>query len=144
MKIKIKMLLLNTLIVIASTYLIVMIFLYFYQRNLLYHPSENNYSSDQLTVKIEKVNILTEDNLSLLGWFHEKDIKKFKTILYLHGNAGSLENRIHKINHFKDLDINFYYFLGEGLVKIKVVQLKKGYTKMQDQQLNGLMKEYFE
>ena len=95
MKIKIKMLLLNTLIVITSTYLIVMIFLYFYQRNLLYHPSENNYSSDQLTVKIEKVNILTEDNLSLLGWFHEKDIKKFKTILYLHGNlTGKHQNKI--------------------------------------------------
>ena len=142
MKIKIKMLLLNTLIVISSTYLIVMIFLYFYQRNLLYHPSENNYSSDQLTVKIEKVNILTEDNLSLLGWFHEKDIKKFKTILYLHGNAGSLENRIHKINHFKDLDINFL-LLSWRFSKIKVVQLKKDYTKMQDQQLNGLMIRIF-
>ena len=78
MKIKIKMLLLNTLIVIVSTYLIVMIFLYFYQRNLLYHPTENNYSSDQLTVKIEKVSISTEDNLSLLGWFHEKILKNTK------------------------------------------------------------------
>ena len=126
MKIKIKMLLLNTLIVIASTYLIVMIFLYFYQRNLLYHPSQNNYSSDQLTVKIEKVNILTEDNLSLLGWFHEKDIKKFKTILYLHGNAGSLENRIHKINHFKDLDINFLLLSWRGFSKNKGSPTEEG------------------
>jgi len=88
--------------------------LYIFQRNLLYHPVENNYHGDMLTVEIEKVKIVTEDNLNLLGWYHKKDLKKFKTILYLHGNAGSLENRIHKINHFKDINVNFLLIAWRG------------------------------
>ena len=57
-------------------YVLVLIFLYFNQRNLMYHPNENNYSDDQLLVKIEKVKILTEDNIELLGWYHKKRIQK--------------------------------------------------------------------
>ena len=40
---KYKMNLPNVLIVIFIAYLIVVMFIYFYQRKLLYHPSENNY-----------------------------------------------------------------------------------------------------
>ena len=129
MKLKIKMFLFNALFVIISAYIIVMIFLYFYQRNLLYHPTENNYSDDQITVSIEKVKITTEDNLDLLAWYHEKDIKKFKTILYLHGNAGSLENRIHKINNFQNMDINFLLLSWRGFSKNKGNPSEEGLYK---------------
>ena len=95
-------------------YFLVSLGLYVFQRNLLYHPTENNYGGDRLTVNIEKVKIVTEDNIDLLAWYHNKDINKFKTILYLHGNAGSLENRIHKINHFEDMNINFLLLSWRG------------------------------
>ena len=68
----------------------------------MYHPNENNYFDDQLSVYVEKVNINTSDNIKLLGWYHEKDLKKHKTIIFFHGNAGSLENRIHKLNHLQN------------------------------------------
>ena len=110
---KIKMMIIFFSIIVLI-YLSITAFLYFSQRNLLYHPSENNYSGDQLTVTIDKVKITTEDNLELLAWYHEKDIINFKTILYLHGNAGSLENRIHKINHFEDININFLLLSWRG------------------------------
>ncbi len=99
---------------VIIVYLLVTISLYIFQRSLLYHPAENNYSGDKLTVNIEKVKITTEDDIELLAWYHNKDIKKYKTILYLHGNAGSLENRIHKINHFKDMNINFLLIAWRG------------------------------
>jgi len=99
---------------VVLVYLLVTLGLYIFQRNLLYHPTENNYYGDKLTVKIEKVKIKTDDNIDLLAWYHNKDINKFKTILYLHGNAGSLENRIHKINHFKDMNINFLLLAWRG------------------------------
>ena len=95
-------------------YAFLLVFLYFYQRNLMYHPSENNYSNDELLVNIEKVKITTSDGLDLLGWYHEKDIKKNKTILFFHGNAGSLENRIHKLNHFQDMNVNFLIIAWRG------------------------------
>ena len=95
-------------------YLVIVVGTYFFQRNLLYHPKENNYSGDKLTVPIEKVIIKTKDNIELIGWYHKKNNNNYKTILYLHGNAGSLENRIHKINHFKDININFLLVAWRG------------------------------
>ena len=65
-----------------------LVFLYFYQRTFLYHPNENNYSDDKITVNIEKVNIKTSDNINLLGWYHEKKLKEFKTLIFIHGNTG--------------------------------------------------------
>ena len=95
------------LVIIVLIYFFILISIYFFQRDLLYHPTENNYFGDKLTVSIEKIKINTEDNFDLISWYHNKDIHKYKTILFLHGNAGSLENRIHKINHFKNININF-------------------------------------
>ena len=99
---------------IVIGYFFLLAFLYFYQRNLMYHPDENNYYNDKLSVNIEKIKVQTQDGLDLLGWFHEKDIKKYKTILYFHGNAGSLENRIHKLNHFRDMNVNFLIIAWRG------------------------------
>ena len=80
----------------------------------MYHPEENNYFGDKLEVEIEKVNIRTSDNINLVGWFHNKSLDNYKTILYFHGNAGKLENRIYKLNHFKDLDVNFLIIAWRG------------------------------
>ena len=105
---------LSIIIVILLIYLSVLIYLFFFQRNLLYHPNENNYSGDKLKVDIEEVQIKTSENINLLGWFHKKDLNKFKTIVYFHGNAGRLENRIHKLNYFKDINVNFLIISWRG------------------------------
>ena len=108
----------NYFVLILLTFVVIYFFIlistYLFQRNLLYHPGENNYSGDQLTVFIEKVKIKTEDNIELMSWYHSKNLNNYKTILFLHGNAGSLENRIHKINHFKDMNVNFLLISWRG------------------------------
>ena len=109
-----KMYILSIIGLAFATYLIFTFILYYYQRSLLYYPSVNNYSGDELNVSISKVKIKTSDNIELLSWYHAKDIKKYKTILFLHGNAGSLENRINKINHFNDIDVNFLIISWRG------------------------------
>ena len=114
MKLKRRNFFLEVVIGILAIYISVLILLFIFQRNLMYHPNENNYFGDKLEVDVEKVNIKTSDNINLLGWFHKKDLKKFKTILYFHGNAGKLENRIHKLNHFKDMDVNFLIIAWRG------------------------------
>ena len=111
---KIRNNLLQLVSIIFFLYLFVLVFLYFYQRNLLYHPNENNYSGDEISVDIKKVKIPTLDNIQLLGWYHEKNLKDYKTLIYFHGNAGSLENRIHKLNHFQDMNINFLIIAWRG------------------------------
>jgi len=105
---------LQIILIIFFIYFLVLVFLYFYQRNLLYHPNENNYSEDKISVDIENVRIKTSDNIELLGWYHEKNLKDFKTLIFFHGNAGSLENRIHKLNHFRDMNINFLIIAWRG------------------------------
>ena len=102
------------LLTFLLTYFIIVVFTYIYQRNLLYHPHENNYFGDKLIISVEKVKIKTKDNIELLAWYHKKNINEYKTILFLHGNAGSLENRIHKINHFKNININFFLLSWRG------------------------------
>jgi len=109
-----KMYILSVVGLVLIIYLIITFILYKSQRNLLYHPSENNYSGDKLIVSIDKVKIKTDDNIELLAWYHDKDIQNYKTILFLHGNAGSLENRIHKINHFNEMEINFLIISWRG------------------------------
>jgi fermentation-respiration switch protein FrsA (DUF1100 family) len=125
---KLKMITIFFIIIVLS-YLSITAVLYFSQRNLLYHPTENNYSGDKLTVTIDKVKITTEDNLELLAWYHEKDINNLKTILYLHGNAGSLENRIHKINHFENININFLLLAWRGFSGNKGKPTEEGLYK---------------
>ena len=102
------------LLILIIIYFIILITTYIFQRNLLYHPSENNYFGDELQVSIEKVKIITSDNIELLSWFHNKNISEYKTIVFFHGNAGSLENRIHKINHFQDMKVNFLLVAWRG------------------------------
>ena len=92
----------------------------------MYHPNENNYSDDQITVNIKKVKINTSDNIELLGWYHEKDLKKHKTVVFFHGNAGSLENRIHKLNHFQEMNVNFLIIAWRGFSGNKGKPSEKG------------------
>ncbi len=93
--------------VIILFYLLVVIFVFYYQRNLLYHPFENNYTTEKANFSYEEVFIPTSDGKKLKAWFHKKDIKQKKTLLFFHGNAGNLSNRIYKLNLIKNFDINF-------------------------------------
>ena len=86
-------------------YLAIIVAIYFYQRSLMYHPSENNYlDENQLNHKVEKIKIASDDELN--SWYYKKN-ENFKTLLFFHGNAGSLENRIYKLNDISKLDLNY-------------------------------------
>ncbi len=93
--------------IIIFCYLFIVVFVFFNQRNLLYHPLENNYNKDKANFSYEKVFIPISNDISIKGWFHKKDLKKKKTLVFFHGNAGNLQNRIYKLNLIKDFDINF-------------------------------------
>ena len=107
----------NIILVAVSFYILLLTLVFFFQRSLLYHPSVDNYLKDESSNKpteIERVKITTVDKIDLAAWFYNKDIKKLKTILFFHGNAGSLENRTYKLNHFKNLNVNFLIIAWRG------------------------------
>tara|TARA_B100000965_G_scaffold311984_1_gene271658 strand:- start:80 stop:898 length:819 start_codon:yes stop_codon:yes gene_type:complete len=127
--------------IVILIYFLILVFLYFYQRNLMYHPNVNNYFDDQISVHINKVKIVTSDNIELLGWYHKKDIKKFKTILFFHGNAGSLENRIHKLNNFHEMDVNFLIIAWRGFSGNKGKPSERGLYEDGKSAINWLLNE---
>ena len=105
------------ILALVSFYILLLIVVFFFQSNLLYHPSVDNYVNDQMAkepTEIEKIKITTNDKIDLVGWFYNKNLENFKTILFFHGNAGSLENRTYKLNHFKNLDLNFLIIAWRG------------------------------
>ena len=106
-----------SILALVSFYALVLIVVFFFQGNLLYHPSVDNYLKDQVVnepTEIEKIKITTKDKIDLMAWFYNRNLEKFKTILFFHGNAGSLENRTYKLNHFKDLNVNFLIIAWRG------------------------------
>ena len=68
----------------------------------------------------------------------EKDLKKNKTILYFHGNAGDLTNRVHKLNELNKLDVNILIISWRGFSGNPGNLQKKIYIMMLENQLNGL------
>ena len=103
-----------TLSSVVIAYLIMIIFIYFYQRNLLYHPSENNYQNDKIQFNYDEIFIKVDEEIQLKSWIIKKDFKKFKTLVIFHGNAGHLSNRIYKLNELYKLDINVLLIAWRG------------------------------
>ena len=103
---------LNSFLILLFLYIFVIIFLFFYQRKLLYHPSENNYLDEtSLNHNIEKKFIQSENKL--VSWYFEKN-SDYKTILFFHGNAGKLDNRVYKLNELSKLEINYLIIAYRG------------------------------
>ena len=99
---------------IIIAYIVVIIFVYFYQRNLLYHPSENNYQNDTIQFNHQEIFIKVNDEIKLKSWLINKDLKNFKTLVFFHGNAGDLSNRIYKLNELDKLNINILLISWRG------------------------------
>ncbi len=109
---KTPMIILNSIIFLTFIYLLLVLIIFFSQRKLMYHPYENNHlEENQLNHKIEKVYI--NSDFKLLGWHHSKN-KKFKTLLFFHGNAGNLQNRIYKLNDLSKLNLNYLIIAYRG------------------------------
>ena len=124
MKLINKMTLIKILSSVFIIYFLITLIIYFYQRKLLYHPSENNYlDENSLTHKIEKISIKSENDL--IGWYYFKN-KNYKTLLFFHGNAGKLDNRVYKLNELSRLDVNYLIVAYRGFSGNKGNPSEKG------------------
>ena len=119
----------TSILALLCFYVLLVIVVFFFQRGLLYNPTINNYLEDNLTnepTDIEKVVIITEDKIDLKGWYHTNNTSDKKTILFLHGNAGSLENRTYKLNHLKNLNLSYLIIAWRGFSGNKGKPNEKG------------------
>jgi len=79
----------------------------------MYHPDVNNYDTSDIQFKFEKVTITSAQNIFLSSWFSFKK-RDNKTLVFFHGNAGNLNNRIYKLNEINKLDLNFLIISWRG------------------------------
>jgi fermentation-respiration switch protein FrsA (DUF1100 family) len=73
----------------------------------------------------EDVYYRTQDNLMLNGWFF-KDPQAASTLIFAHGNAGNIGDRIFKIKFFHDLGLNVFIFDYRGYGKSEGRPSEKG------------------
>ena len=75
---------------IILLYLLVIVFFYFYQRTFLYFPELNNYlTKETINEDNQKLTVNTSDDISLKSYYYSNK-NNTHTILFLHGNAGTL------------------------------------------------------
>ena len=103
-----------SLLLALTTYLVVLAYIYLFQRNLLYHPLDNDYQGDKINFDYNEIFIQNKEGIKLKAWLHEKDLINKKTIIFFHGNAGNLNNRNYKLNELSKLDINFLIIAYRG------------------------------
>ncbi len=77
------------LIKILAGYVFVVVSMYFFQRDFLYHPFGKILIIPE---DFQEINLKTADNTDIYAWFSPPQ-KGQKTILYFHGNAGNLMGR---------------------------------------------------
>ena len=96
-------------------YFIILTVIYFAQRSLMYHPSENNFlDENKLNHKIKEIKIPSDNELT--SWYFKKN-ENFKTLLFFHGNAELSQEYDQIANYYNSNSINFIVadYRGYGL-----------------------------
>ena len=71
-----------SLLLSLITYLIILTYIYLFQRNLLYDPSVNGYQGNEINFDYEEIFIQNKERIKLKAWLHEKDLINKKTIVF--------------------------------------------------------------
>lgn len=92
----------------AYTALVLIVFVL--QKKMIFHPNRTlSYDPGAIGLDYEEVSIRTEDNVTLHGWYipHEKSRG---TVLFMHGNAGDIGDRMDTILQLHRLKLNQFIF----------------------------------
>jgi len=93
-----------------------------------------------LHMPFEDVYFGTKDNLKINGWFIPTEGSKY-TILYFHGNAGNLADRLEKIELLKKIGLNIFIIDYRGFGKSQGRPTEKGVYLDADAAYDYLIKD---
>ncbi len=122
----------NRLLLLVTILILVIIFilLYFYlkQESMIFYPSKG-YSEPPSYLGVEEVFINTTDGEKLHAWWQEGGSTN-DTIIFFHGNAGNLSQRVGRVNLFKEMGYNSLMidYRGYGNSTGKITSEKDIYT----------------
>jgi fermentation-respiration switch protein FrsA (DUF1100 family) len=98
--------LITILSIITAVYIGLSVLLFVMQSQILYQPSRNyDYTPSDYGLKYEAVSLSTPDGQSLAGWF-VPTAGDGRTVLFCHGNAGTISHRLDTLKIFHELGLN--------------------------------------
>ncbi len=106
--------------------------IYFPTKNVLYTP-------DKAGLPYEDAYFYTVDSKKLNGWF-VGDKKKALTILFCHGNAGNIGDRLEKLLIFYNMGLNTFIFDYRGYGKSEGLPSEEGLYRDAEAAYNYLIK----
>ncbi|WP_372634845.1 alpha/beta hydrolase [Fodinibius sp.] len=96
--------------VIAAGYLFILLFMYLFQAQMVFHPTKQMGTDPSAAgLPFEDVTFETTNGLQLHGWFVTAG-DSAPTILYCHGNAGNISGRLETIRLLHELGLNVFIF----------------------------------
>ncbi len=114
------------LIIIFIAYLVIIALVYFKQRDMMYHPDKQLHELSFYKIDgAEEITLTTKDNIKLQAWFRKSDTNK-EMVIFLHGNAGNLENRVDKLKQLVEMGYGFIIPAWRGFGKSEGSPTKTG------------------
>lgn len=100
---------LSLLLIIGGLYLVLLLFLYFFQSSLIFFPSRKLYATpESAKLGFEDVEIDSDGTL-IHGWFVPAGPES-PVVLFCHGNAGNISDRIEIVRHIHDAGLSVLIF----------------------------------
>lgn len=84
-----------------TLYVSLCIFMFFYQRHMMYFPDKTRPNPVEAGVPdVEILKVITQDGLDLEGWYFEPADSGKPVIVFFHGNAGNFAGRGYKVARY--------------------------------------------
>ncbi len=132
------------LILLPILYIAIVTLIYSKQEELLYHPGRHIHELGSYNLLgVKEVSLLTKDNIKLQAWYKEPSSQGFMTI-FLHGNAGVLEDRIDKLKILDELGDGYLIISWRGFGKSEGVPSKLGLIADADSAVDFIVKRGYD
>ena len=107
----------SVLVCCFAVYCLFLGLVYMFQERLIFFPSAPiTYTPDHIGLAFEEVRFYSKKGPSCHGWFVPHPEAK-KTVLFCHGNAGNISDRLELISLFHRLKLNVFIFDYQGYGK---------------------------
>jgi fermentation-respiration switch protein FrsA (DUF1100 family) len=102
---------------LAVIYLVIVLIAYFAQRNIVFFPTHDVYTDPSSAgLAYQKLEFTSGDGNTVHGWYVPHDSARF-TLLFCHGNAGNIANRVESLAQFHRLGLAVLIFDYRGYGK---------------------------
>jgi hypothetical protein len=114
-------------IILAGGIIIILAYIKYLEKKGLYYPvKEIEFYPDSVGLPFEDVYLNTQDGVKINGWFIPHPKTRY-TLLFCHGNAGNIGNRMDKILLLRKLDLNIFIIDYRGFGKSQGRPTEKGF-----------------